>query len=93
MNKLQTPLFLTIETQEQLDALSQALEMQYDMQDDIVLDETVTSVSEVRTLATRSDQEIMANLKDRRKTTDRNIDMLLATNELRASLERVIDNH
>ncbi len=91
MNKLQSPLFLKIETQEQLNALSQALDMQYDMQDDMVLDDTVTSVSEVRTLATRSDQEIMANLTDRRKTTDRSIDMLLAINELRTSLESIID--
>jgi len=90
--KFNPPRFLKIATDEELNALRRALQMQFDMEDDIVLEETVTSVDEVRALAMMSDDDIRSNLIARRKATDASIDNLLATVELQNSLQKVIDN-
>ena len=42
------PLFLKIETTEQMNTLEASLQMQYDYQNDIVLDSAVTQCHEVR---------------------------------------------
>jgi len=82
---------ITLTSQQQVNALHFALQMQRDMQDDMVLDDAITSVDEVRDLAGKCDDEILANLRARRKDASDAIDRLLVTIELQNQLQRAID--
>ena len=81
---------ITLTSQQQVNALHFALQMQRDMQDDMVLDDAITSVDEVRDLAGKCDDEILANLRARRKDASDAIDRLLVTIELQNQLQREI---
>ena len=81
---------ITLTTQQQVDSLHMALQMQRDMQDDMVLDDTVTSIEEVRDLAGKCTSDIIADLNARRKNTSEAIDRLLVTTELQNQLQREI---
>jgi hypothetical protein len=82
---------IRLTSQQQVNALHFALQMQRDMQDDIVLDDTVTSVGQVRDLAGKCDADIVQNLAARRKDTSEAIDRLMTTIELQNQLQRAID--
>lgn len=82
---------ITLTSQQQVNALAQALEMQYDMQNDMALDDTITSVGEVRELAGKCDDDIRANLVARRKDANDALDRLIATIDLQNKLQNAID--
>ena len=86
------PITLKLTSQQQVNALYRALQMQHDMENDIALDDTITSVYEVRTLAAKSDDEIKFNLVARYKDTNDAIDRLVATIDLQNQLQNAIDN-
>ena len=83
-------LYLQIATETELNSLRRALEMQYEMENDIVLDEIVLQARQVRELATLSDDEINHRLIEMREETGQRIDNLLATTDLRIRLENSI---
>lgn len=85
------PITITLTSQQQVNALYRALQMQYDMENDMALDDTVTSVDEVRDLAGKSDDDIRANLAARRKDANDAIDRLLSTIDLQNQLQNAID--
>jgi len=85
------PITITLTTQRQVNALFQALQMQYDMVNDCVLDETITTVEELRTLASKSYDEIRADLNTRREDTNKSIDILLSTIDCINKLQNAID--
>jgi hypothetical protein len=82
---------ITLSSQRQVNSLHRALQMQYDMENDIVLDDTITSVREVRDLAVKSNDEILDNLKARRKETNDAVDRLVDTIDLQNQLQNAID--
>jgi len=86
------PITLKLTSQQQVNALYRALQMQHDMENDIALDDTITSVDEIRTLAAKSDDEIKFNLVARYKDTNDAIDRLVATIDLQNQLQNAIDN-
>jgi len=90
MAKFNKPLLLSIGSDEQLDSLRRALEMQSEMEQDIVLDDTITNVSEVRAISKQSDEEMQIELNKRRKDTNVAIDRLLTTLELQANYNRML---
>jgi len=83
---------LKLTSQRQVNALYRALQMQHDMENDIVLDDTITSAREIRDLAVKSNDEILANLKARRKETSDAVDRLIDTIDLQNQLQNAIDN-
>jgi len=87
MKRLSTPMFLRIETSEQLDAVSNALDMFFDMEDDLIMDDAITTVREVRALAVLSDDQLTEALRERRIESERRLDQLLAINEVRHNLQ------
>lgn len=82
---------IRLSSQQQVNSLYSALQMQRDMQDDIVLDDTITTVDDLRDMATLGDDEIKAKLIARRKDASEAIDRLLVTIELQNQLQRAID--
>ena len=91
MKKLKIPVFLKIESEEQLNVLNDALTLLFDMENDAALDELVTSASEVRKLAILSDAALEANLDARRENTDSRLDNLLSINILQHNLQNIVD--
>jgi hypothetical protein len=82
---------LTLTTQMQVDSLMRALEMQHNIEDDIVLEDTVTTVNDVRMLSEKDDFEMMAMLRKRRNDTKDAINRLIATNSLIYLLQNELD--
>ena len=89
--RLKQPLFLKVETEEQLRVLNHALQMQYDFEADTVTDETITTVDEIRNLASMLDENIRKNVVERRKLLNEKIDNVIAIVDLQHALQRVID--
>lgn len=84
------PITITLSSQQEVNALHFALQMQRDMQDDTVLDDTITSVGEVRDLAGKSDDDVKIALQKRRVETSEAINRLMTTIELQNKLQRAI---
>ncbi len=90
MATLNKPLVLLITSDEQLASLRRALEMQCCMEDDILLDDTVTSIAEVRNLAVLDDTELRSKLADRRRAANIAIDRMLTTRELQSNFNTML---
>ncbi len=92
MAKLNKTLFLKIETDGQLNSLCAALEMQHSMEDDMVLDDSVTNFAEVRNLIELGKEQAQVELNNRRQMSSDAIDKLLSTIEVETNIKIMLDN-
>jgi hypothetical protein len=69
-------------------ALLASIECSIDMYNDMALDPMYLQVNEVRELATMSDDEIRAKIRENANEADKNIDMLIELELLRAELTK-----
>lgn len=69
-------------------ALLQSIEVSIDMYNDMALDPMWFQVSEIRELATKSDEEIRRVISEKSKEASENIDMLVELELLRAELTK-----
>jgi len=61
---------LTVETPAVLEVLKEAVEMAFEIENDTTLDELFYTADQIRTLATKSDDEIKATLTEIRNVTN-----------------------
>ncbi len=90
MATLDKPLVLLINSTEQLESLRRALEMQCCMEDDILLDDTVNSIAEVRNLAVLDDTTLRSKLADNRRAANIAIDRMMTTRELQSNFNTML---
>lgn len=83
MSKDTFPMTLVINDADELDALRRAINVQFEVENDNVLDDVISSAEKIRTLSEQSDGYINGQLHQFRRDTATRVDALMAMSRLR----------
>jgi len=81
------PMTLVIKSKNELDALRRAVNVQYEVENDSLLDDVISSTQKFRAMQQQSDHYISGALQQYRASTNDRIDGLLAMERLRERIE------